>query len=141
MNIYQEISSCVRKFMNEIFRPPVNKHLTWFDFYRRQNKYTKLVLMLIYNLQNHLSPTLMSVSPRNQLTDFCLMTVFGDLALKSQHRIYTDSRCMRIMRGSRQFKNSQISQYMKIIDSGKNMLKVTKENLTKKLVTEQWTTI
>jgi hypothetical protein len=41
------------------------------------------------------------------------------------------------MRGSRQFKNSQISQYMKIIDSGKNMLKVTKENLTKKLVTEQ----
>lgn len=99
----QEVGSCLKMRIDRITKP-IKKLILWSDSCGGQNRSIKLVLMMIYILQNH--PTLQSISMRYLLSGHSFMpndTEFGDAecALKQYERLYTDRQYMDVMLASR----------------------------------------
>ncbi|KAJ8870221.1 hypothetical protein PR048_029238 [Dryococelus australis] len=105
----QEIGSCLMKYIRENIHPPVNKLILWPDSRRGQNRSIRLILMLMYALQNHVS--LESITLRFLPSGQSFLpndSEFGDVecALKIQRQMYTDTDYMNVMKCCRKEKSS-----------------------------------
>lgn len=88
----QEVGSCLKKYINNISKS-AKKLILWADSCGGQNRSIRLVLMIIYVLQQH--ATLETISLRYLESGHTFLpndSEFGDLecALKKEETIYTD---------------------------------------------------
>lgn len=95
----QEVGSCLKKFINDI-TAPVKTLILWSDSCGGQNRSIKLVLLMIYILQNH--PSLENISLRYRLSGHSFLpndSDFGDVecALKREEKICTDEAYIKVM--------------------------------------------
>lgn len=95
----QEVGSCLKLHIDSITRP-IKKLILWSDSCGGQNRSIKLVLMMMYILDNH--ETLESISLRYLLSGHSFLpndTEFGEIetALKRHEKLYKDKHYMDVM--------------------------------------------
>lgn len=93
----------MKKYIDNIAKP-AKKLILWADSCGGQNRSIRLVLMLIYILQQH--ATLKTISLRYLESGHTFLpndTEFGDFecALKRKQRIYTEKQYIKIMKNCR----------------------------------------
>lgn len=99
----QEVGSCLKLHIENITKP-IKKLILWSDSCGGQNRSIKLVLMMMFILQNH--KTLESISMRYLLSGHSFLPndkEFGEAetALKRKDKLFTDEDYMKTMRECR----------------------------------------
>lgn len=109
----QEVGSCLKKYIEEQIADTVKNLIIWADSCGGQNRSIRLVLMLIYILQQH--ATLETISLRYLETGHTFLpndSEFGDFEclLKTHDRVYTDKQYMDIMKDCRLENKFQVNR-------------------------------
>lgn len=100
----QEVGSCLKKFIIEHLKSGVTHLILWADSCGGQNRSIKMVLMLMYILQNHV--TLQKITLRFLQPGHTYLpndSEFGDVecSLKSNNRLYTPEDYINVMTNCR----------------------------------------